>query len=41
MRPAGGGAYSIGDLQDGVYTATAASGDDDNQLLTLLTGLPK
>ena len=28
------GAYSIGDLQDGVYTATAASGDDDYQLLT-------
>ena len=29
-----GGAYSIGDLQDGVYTAKAASGDDDYQLLT-------
>ena len=28
-----GGAYSIDDLQDGVYTATAASGDDDFQLL--------
>ena len=33
----GTGAYSIGDLQDGVYTATAASGDADYQLLTLLT----
>ena len=29
-----GGYYSIGDLQDGVYTATAASGDNDYQLLT-------
>ena len=28
-----GGAYSIGDLQDGVYTATAASGNDDYQIL--------
>ena len=28
-----GGAYSIGDLQDGVYTAKAASGDDDYQIL--------
>ena len=27
-----GGAYSIGDLQDGVYTATAASGDPDYPL---------
>ena len=27
-----GGAYSIGDLQDGVYTATAASGDEDFRL---------
>ena len=29
------GEYSIGGLQDGVYTATAASGDADYQLLTL------
>ena len=28
------GEYSIGGLQDGVYTATAASGDNDYQLLT-------
>ena len=28
-----GGAYSIGDLQDGVYTATAASGDPNYPLL--------
>ena len=31
------GAYSIGDLQDGVYTATAASGDPDYPVRELLT----